>query len=111
MKDLKDKVKQVQAKDPIKQILDDNDLDNVILYDANNRPIEFEQIARIQLDDYEGVFVILIPITKMPGVEEGEGVVFKLDATNGTLDNVEDQTIIDKVLEAYMSATGEDADK
>ena len=30
------------AKDPIKQILDEKNLENIILYDAENKLIEFE---------------------------------------------------------------------
>ena len=99
------KSKFIRAKDPIKQILDDNDTDNVILFDAENKPIEFEQIARIQIDGSDDIFVILIPVTKIDGIEEGEGVVFKLDVEKGNLDTVEDQKLIDKVLDAYVKLT------
>lgn len=108
MKDLRKELdkqarpKKVQAKDPIAQLLDDKNTENVVLYDTKGKPIEFEQVARIELDEYEEIFVILIPVTKIPGVEEGEGVVFSLDAQNGSLDVVEDQSVIDQVLEAYM---------
>jgi len=113
MKDLREELnrqarpKKVQAKDPIAQLLDDNNTDNVVLFDTNGKPIEFEQVARIELDDYNEIFVILIPVTPVPGVEEGEGVVFSLDAQNGNLDVVEDQNVIDRVLEAYMKLLDE----
>lgn len=113
MKDLREELnrqarpKKVQAKDPIAQLLDDSNTDNVVLFDTNGKPIEFEQVARIELDDYNEIFVILIPVTPVPGVEEGEGVVFSLDAQNGNLDVVEDQNVIDRVLEAYMKLLDE----
>ena len=36
---------------PIEQILDENCVDNIILMDKDNKPIEFEQVALISLDD------------------------------------------------------------
>ena len=44
----------------------------------------------------------------MPDVEEGEGVVYCLDAEQGSLDVVEDQDVIDKVLEAYIKLISDD---
>ncbi len=111
MRDLRDEIKKpkkVKAKDPIRQLLDDTDYDNVVLYNTQGKPIEFEQVARIELDDYEEIFVILIPVTKVPDVEEGEGVVYCLDAEQGSLDVVEDQDVIDKVLEAYIKLISDD---
>ncbi len=96
------KPKTVKVKDPIAQILDDKDDSNIVLFDENNKPIEFEQIARIQLDDDDNIYVILVPITKLEGVEEGEGVIYALNAEEGSLNVVEDTSITDRVLEAYQ---------
>ncbi len=96
------KPKTVKVKDPIAQILDDEDDSNIILYDESNKPIEFEQIARIQLDDDNNIYVILIPVTKLEGVEEGEGVIYALNAEEGSLNVVDDPKITDRVLEAYQ---------
>ncbi len=116
MKDLRDEIrrpKKVRAVDPIKQIFDENNYDNVILYDAENKPIEFEQVALIALDDSDKMYAILIPVTPMQGVEEGEGVIFAVDEASGNLDVVNDQPTIDKVLSAYeaLIAEGDDEDK
>ncbi len=104
MRDLKEELKnkrKVKAVDPIKQILDENNNDNVILYDAENKPIEFEQIAVISLDDSDVLYAILIPITPMQGVEEGEGVIFSINEETGDLDVVNDEKLINKILTAY----------
>ncbi len=106
MKDLRDEVnkpKKLKAKDPIKQILDEENNENVVLFDADNNPIEFEQIALIPMDveGVEKLYAILIPITPMQGVSDGEGVLFELDEAKGSLDVVNDQAIIDSVLEIY----------
>ncbi len=114
MKDLRDEIKKpkkLKAKDPIKQILDENNDENVILLDVDNNPIEFEQIALIPLDDTNKLYAILIPVTSMEGVEEGEGVLFELDEVAYTLNVVNDQKIIDKVLDVYQKLIEEGDDE
>ena len=88
-------------KNPIEQILDENNDENVVLYDDNHKPIEFEQVAVIPLEDTDLLYAILIPVTPMQNVEEGEGVLFAIDEEKGTMDIVRDQEIIDKVLAIY----------
>lgn len=104
MKDLRKELNRsnkLKAVDPIKQILDENNDDNVILFDTNNKPIEFEQIAVISLEESDNYYAILIPITPMQGVEEGEGVIFAINEAKGEMDIVNDQKLIDKVVDAY----------
>ena len=86
------------AKDPIKQILDENNTENIVLYDAENKPIEFEQVALIPLESTGLLYAILIPVTPMQGVGEGEGVLFALDEEKGDLDIVRDDKIIDDIM-------------
>ena len=69
----------MSAKDPISQILDENNTENIVLYDAQQKPIEFEQVAVIPLERTNKLYAILIPVTPMQGVNEGEGVLFELD--------------------------------
>ncbi len=92
----------MQAKDPIKQILDEKNTENIILYDAENKPIEFEQVALIPLESTGLLYAILIPVTPMQGVNEGEGVLFEIDEEKGDLDIVRDDKIIDEVLTVYQ---------
>ncbi len=112
MKNLNDEIKKktkVRVKNPIQQILDENNHENVILYDDNNHPIEFEQIALI---DYNNkLYAILIPVTPMQGVNEGEGVLFLIDEEKGDLSVVTNEKTIDGVLEIYQKLIEEDEDK
>lgn len=101
-KDIK-KPKKVVAKNPIEQILDENNTENIVLYDDQHNPITFEQIALIPLDRTNKLYAILIPITSMQGVNEGEGVLFEIDEDKQTLDVVNDTKIIDEVLEIYQA--------
>lgn len=101
------KTKKVVAKNPVAQILDENNTENVVLYDDQNNPIEFEQVALIPLDRTNSLYAILIPVTPMQGVNEGEGVLFELDEENQSLEVVNDEKIIDEVLELYQALIDE----
>ena len=95
-------MKNIKAKDPIDQILDENNLENIIMFDDENKPIEFEQVAVIPLENDEMLYAILIPITPMQGVNEGEGVVFAIDEAKHDIQVVNDENKIDAVLTVYQ---------
>jgi len=101
------------VKDPINQILDETNTENIVLYDAQNKPIEFEQVALIPLDKTNKLYAILIPVTPMQGVNEGEGVLFELDEEKHDLSVVNNDKIIDEVLTIYQKLIedGEDEEK
>lgn len=91
------------AKNPLEQILDENNTENVILYDAENKPIEFEQVALIPLERTGKLYAIMIPVTPMQGVNEGEGVLFVVDEIKGDIEIERDDAIIDEVLTIYKT--------
>ncbi len=89
---------------PIEQILDENNVDNIVLYNEKNEPFEFEQIAIIPLEQEDGsqkLYAILLPVTKLPGIGEDEAVTFELDEEEGSVKVCEDDAVIDQVLEEY----------
>lgn len=100
----------MKVKDPIEQILDEKNLENVVLYDDNGKPIEFEQIALIPLDDSDLLYAIMVPVTPMQGVGEGEGVLFAIDEELGSIDIVRDEKIIDRVLTIYQELVEQGSD-
>ena len=106
MKDLRDEIKQpkkMTVKDPLEQILDENNTDNVVLYDAENKPIEFEQVALIPLERTGMLYAILIPVTPMQGVNPGEGVIFVIDEEVRDIEIERDQDTIDEILTIYKT--------
>ncbi len=105
------RTKRVVAKNPVAQILDEKNMDNVVLYDDQEKPIEFEQVAVIPLEEKNAIYAILIPVTPMVGVNEGEGVLFEIDEDNQDLLVVNDEETIDKVLEIYQALIDDDNDK
>ncbi len=97
----------MKIKNPIEQILDENNMENVVLYDADNKPIEFEQVAVIPLERTGMLYAIMIPVTPMQGVGEGEGVLFVIDELKGSIDIERDDATIDEVLSIYQTLIGE----
>jgi len=95
----------------IEQILDENNNENVVMYDDQNNPIEFEQVAVIPLEEDNNLYAILVPVTPMEGVNEGEGVLFVIDEEFNSIEIVSDDAIIDKVLTIYEKLVEEGEDK
>ena len=82
-------------------LLDENDNDNVILYNENGEEVEFMQIAIIPLDEI--VYAILKPVEPMEGLGADEGLVFTIneDCEEPFLELEVDLEIIDKVFDIY----------
>ncbi len=96
-------------KNAIERLLDENDLGTIVLYDENDKEVEFEQIAIIPYENE--VYAILKPVKEMEGVADDEAIVFLLDAdeeSEDVLSVVEDDAIIDAVFDAYYKLLDED---
>lgn len=100
-------------KTEIDKLLEEDNTENIVLYDENNRPTEFEQIAVIPLD--EKIYVILRPVTPIVGVGEEEALVFVIEEIDDEdcLVICDDEDIVDRVFEEYyelLRAEGVDVD-
>lgn len=87
---------------PIDAIFDPNNEDNIVLYNENDEPMEFIQIAVIPIE--ERTFVILKPAIPMKGIADDEAITFEIkqnDEGHDTLEIVLDEDLIDKVFEIY----------
>jgi len=87
-------------KDAIKMLLDENNNDNIVLYDGN-KAIEFEQICIVNL---EKDYCILRPVNSLEDLEEDEGLVYRFEESpDGQIDLIyeEDEKIVDQVFEVY----------
>ncbi len=87
---------------PIDKLLDPDNQDNIVLYNARDEKIEFEQVAAIPIA--EDMYVILSPVEDIAGASEDEGLVFKIaEDEDGmkflALEN--DPEIINFVFEVY----------
>ena len=98
-----------EIKNPIEQILDPNCDDDIILYDEDNNETVFGQAAVIPLRDE--IYVILVPVTKIDGVGEDEGIVFVIEEDEDEepiLSVVTDDKIVDEVFEEYFKLEEEE---
>ena len=91
----------------IEKLLDENNNENIVLYDENNNETVFEQAAIIPLNDK--IYAILAPVTPIPGVNEGEGLVFVIEEIDDEdcLVIVDDEDIISAVFEKYYELLDE----
>ncbi|MBQ9084941.1 MAG: DUF1292 domain-containing protein [Clostridia bacterium] len=85
----------------IEKILDEDNIDNIFLYDDEDNEIEFEQVAVIPLD--EKVYVLLSPVEELDGISPDEGIVFLIDEVDDedVLTVVDDDALIDRVFSEY----------
>lgn len=83
-------------------LYDEENSDNITLYDEAGNPVEFEQIALIPLEELS--YVILRPLDgSAVGIAEDEAIVFAVreDAEDAQLEVVQDDDIIDAVFAEY----------
>ena len=101
----------VEEVDAIEQILDENNEDNVILYDENDNPSEFEQCGVIQLDNT--IYAILKPAFEVEGMADDEVLVFEIieDDNGDMLSVVTDEKIINEVMKTLNDLIDEEIKK
>jgi len=85
----------------IEKLFDEENNDNLILYDENDRETEFEQCAVIPLD--EKVYAILKPVDEIEGVADDEALVFVIEEIEDEdmLVIVDDEELVTRVFEVY----------
>ena len=66
-----------EERSPIELLLDENNSDNIKLFDDKNNEVEFEQVAIVPID--EKIYAILKPAQKMEGVGDDEALVFGIE--------------------------------
>lgn len=84
-------------------LLDEDNDDNIILYDENDQPNEFEQVALVPLNGK--VYAILKPINCMEDVGADEAVVFCIEEFEGEymLFPEQDDAVGEAVFNEYYS--------
>ena len=83
---------------PIDAIYDENNEDNIVLYNENDEPMEFEQIAVIPIED--NVYVILKPAIPVEGIADDEALVFEI-IDDKEIHIVADEKLATKVFDIY----------
>ena len=92
----------------IEMLLDENNTENIKLFDENNKETEFEQVAIIPIDDK--IYAILKPVTEITGVSDDEALVFVIEEIDDeeVLVVVDDEEIVDKVFNEYYALLKEE---
>ena len=79
--------------------------DLITLITDDGRELEFIKAAGLYLNDIdENYYTILVPATPLEGMEEGQGIVFRLwtdEEENDHYEIEDDPAVIDAVFEAY----------
>ena len=85
----------------IDALFDENNTDNIVLYNEKEEAVEFEQVAIIPIN--ENVYAILKPVQKIDGVADDEAFVFEIVAEDEeeTLRLIDEDAVIDKVFAEY----------
>ena len=88
-------------KTQIEKLFDEDDDSNLILYDENNNPTEFQQIAVIPKNNK--IYAILKPLSKKLNIADDEALVFVIEEVDDEdyLIIVEDEKIIDSIFDEY----------
>ena len=97
---------------PIMRLLDPKDSSVIVLYDEEDKAVEFEQIALIPYD--EKLYTILKPVKPMEGVGEDEAIVFAFEEDeeeDQILVVEEEDAVIDAVFDIYNKLVAEADEK
>jgi hypothetical protein len=96
----------------IDKLFDENNNENIYLYNKKGEQVEFEQIALIPIKDT--LYVILKPVRPIEGLGEDEGLVFEVKADENEteyLSLVTDESVIDAVFDIYDKLIEEQGDE
>lgn len=80
-------------------LFDEENEDDITIYDEDGNPVKFEQVALIPLE--EKIYAILKPVEPMEGLGEDEALVFEIDEAEESLNVVVEDDIIDAVFAVY----------
>ena len=78
----------------------------ITLYDDNNKPVEFYQVACVEYEDE--FYALLQPVEPLEGLGEDEALVFKMveqeDGDSDLFVPVEDEELLNAVFNEYLIA-------
>lgn len=86
----------------IDKLYDEENCENIFLYNQNGDQIEFEQVALVPIKNK--VYCILKPVIPFEGMSPDEGLVFEITVVDDEemIILVHDEKIIDDVFDVYF---------
>ena len=89
------------------ELIDD---DIITLYDDDNKPVEFYQVACVEYEDE--FYALLQPVEPMEGLGEDEALIFRLveqeDGESDLFVPVEDEELLNAVFDEYLRASADE---
>ena len=99
----------IEERSAIDLLLDENYTGNIVMYDENDKEVEFEQIAIIPLNDK--VYALLHPLN-VNDLAEDEAIVFSVEEIDDedAIVLVEDMNVVNAVFDEYYRLLKEQED-
>ena len=90
----------------VDRLFDEDNNDKIYVKDTEGKEIEFEQMG---VADFEGgYYAILMPTTKIDGVEEDEVLIFYIDEENDCLVYEEDERKMQGAFDSFCQMIDEE---
>lgn len=88
-----------KKRNPFEMLLDENNRENIIFFDAEGNPMEFEQVALIPLEETK--YAILHPVNM--GYAKDEVIVYSIgvEGNEYELIEVEDSSLLEEIFHIY----------
>lgn len=90
------------------EFIDDDEI--ITLYDENDNPVDFYEIAVVEYED--NFYALLQPAEEVEGIEEDEAIICKIDEQQDDdtdlLTPVNDEELLDKIFNEYLKAVAEE---
>lgn len=99
----------VEERSAIDLLLDENYTGNIVMYDENDKEVEFEQIAIIPFNDK--IYALLHPLN-VDTLDEDEAIVFSVEEIDDedAIVLVEDMNVVNAVFDEYYRLLKEQED-
>lgn len=89
------------------EIIDDDEI--LTLYDEDNKPVQFRQVACVEYQDE--FYALVQPVKPMDGLGEDEAIIFKLEEQDDDTDlflPVDDEELLEAVFNEYLRSVSDE---
>ena len=99
----------MEFKELLEKILDPENAEPITLYNENDEPAEFEQLAFIPHN--EQFYLVMTPANPMEGIEEGTVMIFRIDEDEESIVLEENEEIASKIFDTFIEMCEEADDE
>lgn len=90
------------------ELIEDDEV--ITLYDDNNNPVDFYEVACVEYED--NYYALMQPVEPIEGIGEDEAIIFRLEEQDDDTDlflPVDDESVLEAVFNEYIKAVSDDA--